>query len=290
MPILVVRLLFLLLAPPAEERVLFLVDTFHDETGWYAEPIAFIRGGHFVGVVDPYDTSFAPYHHFIATYFSKGKQYPVYWNDKRLGAMTVVEPDTQFACMQLTAQVQMKYSGKEQLTLGSPGIALSGAKPPKLLLSFATTTQDSSLAMVLARKELTGKKLSKAALKSLQLNRIRAVDLDGSGDAELVATFETSRTVYSKSLQANSMIIYFLSIVIDDGKVVYSYYTSGPEEGDEQGNFASRQDITGISDLDSDGIGEIIFRNFYYESWDYSIVKKKANRWQQVWKGGGGGC
>jgi len=290
MPILIVRLLFLLLAPLAEERVIFLVDTFQDESGWYAEPIAFIRGEHFVGVVDPADTSFAPYHTFIAAYFSKGKQYPVYWNDKRLGAMTVVDADTQFACMQLTAQVQMKYAGKQKLRIGEPGVALSGVQPSKPLLSVATNAQDSSLAMTLARKELTGKKLSKAALKTLQLNRIRAVDLDGSGDAELIATFETSRTVYSKALKMNSMIIYFLSIVIDDGKVVYSYYTSGPEEGDEQGNFASRQDITGISDLDGNGIAEIVFRNFYYESWDYSIVKRKANRWQQVWQGGGGGC
>jgi len=44
------------------------------------------------------------------------------------------------------------------------------------------------------------------------------------------------------------------------------------------------------ADLDGDGAPEIVVRNHYYESWDYTIYRRIAGRWQRVFSGGGSGC
>ncbi len=290
MPHALTLLVSLLVAFMSEESVLFIVDAHHDESGWYAEPIVAINGGKLRDIVNPSDTSFAPYKKFTAEYFRTGRQYQIFRNDMRLGVMTVTEPDSFFACMQLVAGVTVKLAGQHKITSGEPALAYADAKLRKDFATASTTPQDTAQALQLAQKEFTAKKLSKAGLKKLQLNRIRTVDLDGDGNFEQIATFETSRSVYSKQIKMDMMMIYFLTLVIDDGKVAYSFYISGAEEGDEQGNFASRQDIAGITDIDMDGVAEIVFRNFYYEAWDYTIVGRKAGKWKQQWQGGGGGC
>lgn len=290
MPIALTLFVSLLVAFMSEESVLFIVGAHHDESGWYAEPIVAINGGKLRGIVNPSDTSFAPYKKFTAEYFRIGRQYPVFRNDKRLGVMTVTEPDSFFACMQIIAGVNVTLGGQEKITSDEPALAYADAKLRKIFATASTTPRDSAQAVHLAQKEFTAKKVAKAAVKKLQLNRIRSVDLDGDGSFEQIATFETTQSVYSKQLKMDMMMIYFLTIVIDEEKVIYSFYTSGAEEGDEQGNFASRQDIAGITDVDMDGVAEIVFRNFYYEAWDYTIVGRTAGQWKQRWQGGGGGC
>jgi hypothetical protein len=42
-------------------------------------------------------------------------------------------------------------------------------------------------------------------------------------------------------------------------------------------------------DLDSDGMAEVIIRNEYYESTDYTIYKKVKGQWREIYSGGGGG-
>jgi hypothetical protein len=270
------------------ERVIFFVQPYMDESGWYTEPIVGLRDSTFYDVVNTSDTSFATYHAFSRKYFKSGLQYPVYMNDEALGEMLVIERDTEFACSQIIAQVQYKPRNANT-TLGDGGLAFEGINPAKLLTTGIPTSKDTNAALRFARKEFAANKIPSAALKAIQLNRIRNVDLNGDGDLETISTFETSHTRYSKAHKTELTFIYFLAQIIDDGHVTYTSYAYG-DEGAYESDGATRSDVAGVSDLDGDGIAEIILRNFYYESHDYSVIKKRNGRWLRVWQGGGGGC
>lgn len=51
-----------------------------------------------------------------------------------------------------------------------------------------------------------------------------------------------------------------------------------------------RTEFFDAEDLDGDGSPEIVLRNTYYESWDYTIHRRVAGRWQRLFKGGSSGC
>ena len=66
-----------------------------------------------------------------------------------------------------------------------------------------------------------------------------------------------------------------------DFRIELQRYDEGLEDG---------EDFVDELDLDGDGIGEVITQVSGSESWEYAIYKRRAGRWQAIYKGGGGGC
>ena len=51
-----------------------------------------------------------------------------------------------------------------------------------------------------------------------------------------------------------------------------------------------RPEFVDAADLDGDGTPEIVLNNVYYESWDYTILRRSRGRWEPVFRGGASGC
>ncbi len=67
-------------------------------------------------------------------------------------------------------------------------------------------------------------------------------------------------------------------------RTVFSWYGEKPEADFE------RPEIWDVADVDGDGQAEVVTRIEFYESESYGILRRVAGRWQEVYRGGGGGC
>lgn len=109
----------------------------------------------------------------------------------------------------------------------------------------------------------------------ITVTNLTAVDVDRDSNSELVGSFRIERD--------EKAYLLFLIVVKRAGnyRIELVRYDEGLEKG---------EDFVDALDLDGDGIGEVITQVSGSEVWVYAIYKRKAGRWQQVYKGGGGGC
>ena len=119
-------------------------------------------------------------------------------------------------------------------------------------------------------------------LKAAKIEGIVLTDLSGDGKFEVVAVF----SLRGRKLEHRLFTI--LSPAKDDWRVDLKLHTSSDDLEDLKD--LSTPEFVGQLDLDGDGIDEVILRNSYYESWDYSIYGKKQGVWKKLHQGGGGGC
>jgi hypothetical protein len=68
-------------------------------------------------------------------------------------------------------------------------------------------------------------------------------------------------------------------------KQLFSHY---PDPGIPNETHAYR--FFDVIDLDGDGICEVVIQRNNYSSWDYILLKKKGDVWEEVYEGAGGGC
>ena len=72
------------------------------------------------------------------------------------------------------------------------------------------------------------------------------------------------------------------------GRIAVTWkHARGDEEGEDE-EFERR--VLDAADLDGDGTPEIVARTALTESWVYTIYKRGAGGWTEVYRGGGGGC
>jgi hypothetical protein len=280
----------------ADKTVLFVVEPYQDTSGWMIEPIASYRLYHFEEVVgrssDPEskkEDGNGEFRAFTMDYFPPGKTYLLFSNNKKIGLAVVTEPDTMHACLQIVARADLRFSGL--VTLGSADHALAvndERQRDKSTKLREPSTDDSASALKAGRFFLSSQRVKESLLRQMKLSHLRAVDLNGDGKVELVANFETTEIVKQKDFEWNKE--YSLSLILaesDVGKwnIIYSDYYEGKSEEENR-----RQEIVDVLDVDGDGICEVVFKNYFYEAWNYTIVSKAGGKWKVVFNGGGGGC
>ena len=139
----------------------------------------------------------------------------------------------------------------------------------------APSPNERSTVLELARRTYRRRGVPTSLINGMKITNLTAVDLDRDGNPELVGSFrvEQDRTAY------------LLFLIVDKHEGNYRIALQRYDEGLEDG-----EDFVDELDLDGDGIGEVITQVSGSEVWTYSIYKRKAGRWQVVYKGGGGGC
>ena len=117
---------------------------------------------------------------------------------------------------------------------------------------------------------------------------IHATDMNGNGSPEYLVTDALVGEVVKRG-DYDPNIQYALALILEptaDGfKQLFSHF---PEPGIPDESHTYR--FTDIIDLDGDGICEVIIQKRNYSSWDYILLKKKGDVWEQIYEGAGGGC
>lgn len=79
-----------------------------------------------------------------------------------------------------------------------------------------------------------------------------------------------------------------LLLVAEEGETgyrpAYVWFNEGVEEQVET------QQLVDAADLDGNGMPELVLRTLYYESWDFTILRRSELGWLRTYRGGGGGC
>jgi hypothetical protein len=144
----------------------------------------------------------------------------------------------------------------------------------------APTEEERAAALELARANYRAKGVSEALIKKMEVVNLTATDLDRDGRAELIGSFQATSADFTN----HSLFIIFEPVSAGGFKPALVWFHKGAEDAAEDRRLVDQLD------LDGDGKAEVIAEGHYYESNDYIIYKKQAGRWQQVYKGGGGGC
>jgi hypothetical protein len=280
----------------ADKTILFVLEPLADTTGWTIEPIASYRSYHFEEVIgrssDPEakeEGGNGELRAFTMDYFPKGKTYPLFSDNKKIGLAVITEPDTMYACLQITALADLRFSGLVTLGRTGRGLAINDARQrDKSVKLREPSAEDSAGALKAGRFFLSSQRVKESLVKQTKLSHLRAVDLNGDGKAELVADLEITEIIKQKDYEWNKE--YSLSLILAEGdagkwNVIYSDYYEGKSEEENR-----RQELVDVIDIDGDGTCEVVFKNYFYEAWNYTVVMKINGKWKQVFSGAGGGC
>jgi hypothetical protein len=279
-----------------EKTILFVVEQYMDGSGWHIEPVAEYRFGRFTeAVTHPSDmdeggsAGNGEFKAFSLDYFPSGKTYPLFHFNQQLGLISIKEADTNYACLQLSASCEPRYSGMRTIEPDTRGLATNDSvrreRKPKMR---PTTFADTAEAQKYAKSFYASQRVSGTLQKNIQVSRIRAIDINGDGTVELIADCEATQTIKEKEYSWEKIAI--LTVILtqsDDGKwkEVYSTFYVSKDESD-----ARRIETFDFIDMDNDGSLEIIMKNYFYEAWNYTIVGKVNGKWKEVFNGAGGGC
>jgi hypothetical protein len=137
------------------------------------------------------------------------------------------------------------------------------------------TPAERSTVLELARGVYRRKGMPASLFKNIKVTNLTCVDLDHDGNIECAGSFRIERD--------DKAYLLFLIVARHgaDFRIELQRYDEGLEDG---------EDFVDELDLDGDGIGEVITQVSGSESWEYAIYKRRAGRWQAIYKGGGGGC
>lgn len=283
-------------ASAQEKNILFIVERHADGSGWYVEPIAEYRFGRFSeAVTHPSEMEEGgsggngEYKAFSLDYFPPGKTYPLFHLNQQLGLVSVKEADTNYACLQLVASCEIRYSGTRTIEPETRGLATNDSvRRERIPTMRPTTSSDTLEALKYAKFYYSSQRASGALQKSIHVSRIRAIDINGDGTVELIADCEATQAIKEKEYSWEKIAI--LTVILTqatDGKwkEVYSTFYVSKDESD-----ARRIETLDVIDMDNDGSLEIVMKNYFYESWNYTIVAKQNGKWKEVFNGAGGGC
>jgi hypothetical protein len=275
----VLSLLPSLAAPAATQMevrgVVFAVVRAEDGEGVLEPVTLLVPDGFTMPMHEPSD---AVMRAFNARWLGAGRSYDVLSRGERVGTVAVRTPDEP-ACMGLTARATLNVRPAPRV--GWQALAGSGIPHQTGAPWLRTPT-------VAEKRDLDR---MAAALFSAH-----GIDVAGRtrGDtaAATLLVHENARPVLVASyvLEAQSPVFRRASalIVAEEGEAGYRPAYVWFHEGVEAAVEA--QELVDAADLDGDGMPELVVRTNYYESWDFTILRRTEHGWIPVYRGGGGGC
>ncbi|HEX2081555.1 MAG TPA: hypothetical protein VHG08_27880, partial [Longimicrobium sp.] len=205
-----------------------------------------------------------------------GRQYGVLSRGADAGTATVVAPDEP-GCNGIGARVRLAPARAE----GWHGLAGHGLprQPPTRWVRDATAQERRAL-----------DRLAAALFAAHGVDVASRPDADTSVAAVLFGGIARPVLVGSYTLatedEANRQASAF--IVAEEGQSGYrpafvSFHEARVMEGQSR-------ELLDAADLDGDSRPDLVLRNSYWESWDFSILKRDEHGWDEVYHGGGAGC
>lgn len=263
--------------PPPQSDGIVLFDS-HEYGGIPTiMPIVVMQGGRYIA--PPAFHMKAARRRFVDTYYRPGQKYQLLMDGGESGTVTVKKLNS---CDEMAAEVEVSTT----------------SAPPKRTLSIIATNSDSLKGKTASRREPTDAE-TKAILRLARpyfrrrglgepflegvANWLRAVDLDGDGDAELIGFF----AVGAKSQHT-------LFIIAEPQRNGFRpALVSFHQSRDKWGNDGRYQEFVAGIDLDNDGVSELITSGDDPRSsndFTYIIYKKQGGRWRSIYAGGGLKC
>jgi len=255
--------------------MLFAVVQAEDGEG-VLEPVAMlVRDGFLHPVIEPGDAAIQA---FNARWLAAGRSYPVWSRGERVGSIAVRTADEP-ACEGLTARGTFRVQP-------APAIgwqALAGDGIPEQVDAPWLRAPTSS-----EKRVLDG---MAAALFAAHGTDVAARPRGDTAAAALVG-HPTARPVLvaSYSLATDGALLRRASLLViaeegqDGYRPAYAWFHEGMDDEVET------RTLVDAADLDGDGMPELVVRTLYYESWDFTILRRIPAGWMVAYQGGGGGC
>ncbi len=216
---------------------------------------------------------------FGDTYFATGKQYRLTFGGGTAGTVTLKKWTD--GCNSIHADVAV--SGSAPLGGQVKALATNSESLGKPTSSRRAPTDAERKAVLALVKSIYAQRGVNAALfRSLNVTNLAATDLDGDGKYELIGSFTlATKTKFERDL---FLIAKPQGAVMRGDFVKFQAYQP-PAEG-----FLSSIDFIDQLDLDGDGVGEVFAVQGGFDAYGFSIFKKQAGRWRQVYTGLGDAC
>lgn len=215
---------------------------------------------------------------FDARWLNPGRAYPILSRGERVGTVAVRRPDEP-GCMGLTARGTLNV----RPTPRAGWQALAGEGLPEQAGAPWLRAPDAAEKRALDRM-------------AAALFDAHGIDVAGRtrGDtaAAVLLVHPNARPVLVASyrLAADAPVLRQAAVLVvaEEGEAGYRPAYAWFHEGVEAAVEA--QELVDAADLDGDGLPELVVRTMYYESWDFTILRRTEHGWMPVYRGGGGGC
>lgn len=256
------------------EGILLAVNTW-DEGGYGLDPIAIVTPGGLRNIWDVQADSV-----FSRTYYRPGTRYAVRVAGEPVGEASVIgmlEPGCSErianAAVTTTRAMPREWTGLASDVFGAPS-----ARP----LLRSATAQEQVIVSALADSIHLARGVPGNLLAGAEREGMLAVTVAGVADPVLAGSVNVRA-------QRDGFEHVRATMVVAErrGGVYRPVYVFYADEGESE---MARRSLLDVTDLDGDGVPELITRGTYYEGWAYIILKRGAAGWAEIYQGGGGGC
>jgi hypothetical protein len=247
-----------------------------EDGGGVLEPVTLlVRDGFTMPVHEPSDSAMRA---FNARWLDAGRSYDVLSRGERVGTVAVRAPD-EAACMGLTARGTLNVRPAPRdgwQALAGEGIPEQAGEP---WLRAPTPAE---------KRELD--RMAAALFSAHGVDVAERTEGDTAAATLLVHHNARPVLVASYRLDAQSPVFRRAAVLVvaeehEDGyRPAYAWFHEGVEAAVEA------RELVDAADMDGDGMPELVVRTMYYESWDFTILRRTEHGWMPVYRGGGGGC
>lgn len=215
---------------------------------------------------------------FNARWLAAGRSYPVLSRGERVGSIQVRTADAP-ACAGMTARGT--FSMRPAPAVGWQALAGDGI-PEQADAPWLRTATPAE------KRALDG--MAAALFHAHGTDVAEGTRADTATAALLVHPNARPLLVASYSLATDGAVHRRASLLViaeegqDGYRPAYAWFHQGVDADVET------QALVDAADLDGDGMPELVVRTLYYESWDFTILRRAEHGWMPVYRGGGGGC
>lgn len=235
------------------------------------DPILLLEGKEIVAA--PYQCDSGPEvakqaESFDDRYLKPGTRYTVIFGGEEAGTATIKSPDPNLPVTSVELDSPVRIHGATMALAVARGMFLKKAG-----LRRDPTTSERARAEHIAQTIFTSRGAQPADLKRLILDQVTVVEFE-AGAPEIAAAAEVER---SDKLGMEYSLFFTTRLNGDTPLVVWYQHAQSETEG--EGLY-----IVDVIDLDGDGVNELIARRELYENYRYEVYKRRADRWEQIFK------
>ncbi|MFI5264395.1 MAG: hypothetical protein ACHQM6_07765, partial [Candidatus Kapaibacterium sp.] len=226
---------------------------------------------------------------FCKEEYPTGRKLELYIDGNKCGLVKITELDTSNSCSPVVSEVAATVSDTIAHPFLGHGLVIASLPSKKIIEKFPVDSVLEKSISDYGKAEFFKHGVPKEVAGNMEIKLLRAIDIDGDGKPEyLVNYFILGPEVKHGELESNMQ--YSLTLILketsDGYKQLFAHYPD-PGLGEETHLYK----FIDVIDLDGDGICEIIVQQITsMNAWDYILLKKKGDVWEQVYEGAGGGC
>jgi hypothetical protein len=229
------------------------------------------------------------FYRFCNEEYTKGRKLELFMDGLKCGSAAITGIDSENSCSPVVAEVKEKFFDSSNHHFEGHGLVIASTSKTKPIRTFIVDSVLEKKLYDYGKDEFIRRGVRKVVADRMEIKDVRADDLDGDGKPEyLISYFIIGEDTTYGEIDANMQ--YSLFLILDSTatgyKQVYSHY---PDPAIPQNTHLYK--FIDVLDLDGDGVCEVMIQNIISMiRWDYIVLKKKGDIWEEIYEGGGGGC